>query len=194
MNGCCLSLIVNSVASFYSKNKSIPRSSHCPSNTADLYVAASTKQFEPAAGISILLFSIYMGYVILRTDMHPWFKWISYVDPLSYAFEILMANEFHNALALCSTLVPSGPGYQNVSLVHQVCAVAGALPEQGFVNGDTYIATSFDYHSSHVWRNVGILYAFIIGFVSVFTLATEFNSLSSGMGEFSIFRRGYEPE
>jgi ABC-type multidrug transport system ATPase subunit len=160
-------------------------------------IAASTKQFEPAAGlsgISVLLFSIYMGYVIPRTDMHPWFKWISYVDPLSYAFEILMANEFHNALAPCSTLVPSGPGYQNVSLVHQVCAVTGALPEQGFVNGDAYIAASFDYHYSHVWRNVGILCAFIIGFVSVFTLATEFNSLSSGMGEFLIFRRGHKPE
>jgi ATP-binding cassette subfamily G (WHITE) protein 2 (PDR) len=25
--------------------------------------------------------------------MHPWFRWINYLDPVAYAFESLMINE-----------------------------------------------------------------------------------------------------
>jgi ABC-type multidrug transport system ATPase subunit/ABC-type multidrug transport system permease subunit len=160
-------------------------------------IAAVTRNPETAmglAGVSVLAFSIYTGYVIPRPSMHPWFKWITYIQPLSYAFENLMANEFHGAMAVCTALVPSGPGFQNAAPSNQVCAVTGAKPGQRFVNGDDYIQASFGYYHSHVGRNIGILCAFVCGFTFMFALATEFNSLATHQGETLVFRRGHEPE
>jgi ABC-type multidrug transport system permease subunit len=91
-------------------------------------LAAITRRPEAAmslAEVSVLAFSVYTGYVILKTSMHPWFKWITYIDPLFYVFETLVANEFHDVVAVCTNLVPSGSGFQNVSPSHQVCAVTG---------------------------------------------------------------------
>jgi ABC-type multidrug transport system ATPase subunit/ABC-type multidrug transport system permease subunit len=160
-------------------------------------IAAVTRKPETAmglAGVSVLAFAIYTGYVIPKPSMHPWFKWIIYIQPLSYAFETLMANEFHGTVAVCTTLVPSGPGFQNASLSNQACAVTGAKPGQRFVNGDDYIEASFGYYHSHIGGNVGILCAFVCGFTLMFALATEFNSLATHQGESLVFRRGHEPE
>jgi ATP-binding cassette subfamily G (WHITE) protein 2 (PDR) len=61
-------------------------------------VAAATRTISQAlamAGVLILAIVIYTGYTIPRPYMHPWFKWLSYINPLAYAFEALMVNEFH---------------------------------------------------------------------------------------------------
>jgi ABC-type multidrug transport system permease subunit len=61
-------------------------------------VAAATKTISQAlaiAGVLVLAIVIYTGYTIPRPYMHPWFKWLSYINPLAYAFEALMVNEFH---------------------------------------------------------------------------------------------------
>lgn len=160
-------------------------------------LAAVTRRPEAAmglAGVSVLAFAIYTGYVIPKPSMHPWFKWITYIDPLSYAFEILMANEFHGAMAFCTTLVPSGPGVQQASPSNQVCAVTGAKPGRTVVSGDDYIEASFSYYHAHVGRNIGILCAFVCGFTFMFALATEYNSLARNEGESLVFRKGHEPE
>jgi ATP-binding cassette subfamily G (WHITE) protein 2 (PDR) len=34
--------------------------------------------------------------------MHPWFKWLNYINPLAYAFEALMVNEFHGREFPCA--------------------------------------------------------------------------------------------
>jgi ATP-binding cassette subfamily G (WHITE) protein 2 (PDR) len=36
---------------------------------------------------------IYTGFVLPIPNMHPWFSWIRYIDPIAYAFESLMINE-----------------------------------------------------------------------------------------------------
>ncbi|KIW89038.1 uncharacterized protein Z519_10523 [Cladophialophora bantiana CBS 173.52] len=161
-------------------------------------IAALTNSPEAAigaAGFLVLAYAIYTGYTIPKPSMHPWFKWITYVNPLSFAFETLIANEFHDTTAPCDTLVPSGPGYSNASATNQVCAVTGSKPGQRFVNGDDYVEISFDYHYSHVWRNVGILCAFLCGFVVALTVATEFRTASSRhVRERLYYRKGHEPE
>ena len=61
-------------------------------------LAAFTKTISQAmamAGVLILAIVIYTGYIIPRPYMRPWFKWLTYINPLAYAFEALMANEFH---------------------------------------------------------------------------------------------------
>ena len=45
------------------------------------------------AAIFILALVIYTGFAIPTRQMHPWFRWINYLDPVAYAFESLMVNE-----------------------------------------------------------------------------------------------------
>ncbi|KAK1148470.1 hypothetical protein N8T08_009475 [Aspergillus melleus] len=128
------------------------------------------------AGIILLVLGIYAGYVIPRPSMHPWFKWLSYINPMYYAVESLMVTEFHNRKSLCATLVPSGPGYENVSILNQVCAAEGAVPGEMYVSGDAYVETSFAYSYSHLWRNFGVSIGFFVFFFITYAAAAEFKS------------------
>lgn len=162
-------------------------------------VAALTKTVEAAlsiAGVLVLALATYAGYNIPQPSMHPWFKWISYINPLFYAFEALMANEFHGRVAQCSqnAIVPNGPGYTGHGGMSQVCAVTGSKPGALTVSGDDYIEATFDYHYSHLWRNLGIIIGFWIFFLVLHSIATEFNPPPPSKGEFLIFRKGHAPD
>jgi len=63
-----------------------------------------------------------------------------------------MTNEFRTLNSECSNLIPQGPGYENITLDNQVCAVVGAVPGQRTVNGLRYLKLSFNYEWSHMWR------------------------------------------
>lgn len=68
-------------------------------------VGACTKTVSQAlaiAGVTVLAIVIYTGYTIPRSYMHPWFKWLSWINPLAYAFEALMVNEFHGVNFPCA--------------------------------------------------------------------------------------------
>ncbi|KAF2804985.1 uncharacterized protein BDZ99DRAFT_511487 [Mytilinidion resinicola] len=140
-------------------------------------------------GLAMLPLAIYSGYVIPRPSMHPWFKWISYINPVYYANEAQMAVEFHGRRAPCTTLVPSGPGYEHVKLANQVCAVVGAKPGQAFVSGDEYVKLSFDFEYAHVWRNLGVCIAFFVLFTITSALAVEYKKSASTKSEFLVFRK-----
>jgi ATP-binding cassette, subfamily G (WHITE), member 2, PDR len=45
------------------------------------------------AAVFILALIIYTGFTIPTGQMHPWFKWIAYLNPVAYGFEALMINE-----------------------------------------------------------------------------------------------------
>ncbi|KAL7904164.1 Brefeldin A resistance protein [Trichoderma velutinum] len=157
-------------------------------------VGAATRTIESAlsiAGVFLLALVVYSGYIIPIPTMHPWFKWISYINPLRYAFESLMANEFHSRLAICDNLIPTGEGF---NFSNQVCAITGSTPGSPFVSGDQYIEASFTYSYSHVWRNFGILVGFWVFFSFTYALATELQKPAGSKGEFLIFRKGYAPD
>lgn len=126
--------------------------------------------------------------------MHPWFLWLRYINPIQCAFEALMVNEFHGQEGLCSVLVPSDPGFENINTSNQVCAVTGSKSGLPVVSGDDYLSASFGYAYSHLRRNLGIMVVFWIGFVIGCALATEFNPPAPPKGEFLVFRKGHEPE
>jgi ATP-binding cassette subfamily G (WHITE) protein 2 (PDR) len=68
-------------------------------------VAAATKTVSQAlaiAGVLVLIIVIYTGYTIPRPYMKPWFKWLTWINPLAYAFEALMVNEFHGQNFPCA--------------------------------------------------------------------------------------------
>ncbi|KAH8670155.1 ABC-2 type transporter-domain-containing protein [Tricladium varicosporioides] len=53
------------------------------------------------------------GYMTPKSDMHPRFDSIFRVDPLAYAYNALLSNEFHDKDRPCVSpnLVPNRPGY-----------------------------------------------------------------------------------
>lgn len=155
-------------------------------------IAAFTRTIDTAlavAGLSMLPLAMYGGYVIPRPSMHPWFKWISYVNPIYYTIEALMAIEFHGRKAPCQQLIPSGPGYENVSTQNQVCGVVGAIPGDPFVSGDRYIALTLDYSYDHVWRNLGISIAFFLAFTMLYAATTEYKKSSNSSSSQTVFRK-----
>ncbi|KAG4026890.1 hypothetical protein MFRU_035g00420 [Monilinia fructicola] len=159
-------------------------------------IAAATKTISQAlaiAGVITLAIVIYTGFVIPRPLMHPWFKWISWINPVAYAFEALFVNELHGKRFACSTLVPTGPGYVQ-SGNNFVCAVAGAAVGSNTVSGDDYLQAQFQYSYSHIWRNLGFLFAFMIFFLAFYLLATELNASTDSKAEVLVFRRGHVPE
>ncbi|KAH9171890.1 ABC-2 type transporter-domain-containing protein [Lactarius sanguifluus] len=134
-------------------------------------VAAAFGDPAPAqtvAGLMLLLLVLYTGYTIPKPSMVGALKWISYYQrdrayieqPIRYGFEGLMSNEFHTLNGTCSNLVPSGTGYENVSLTNQVCGTVGSISGQSTVDGNRFIAISYDYSYSNIWRNYGIIIAF----------------------------------
>ena len=146
----------------------------------------------PASAL-ILALVIYTGFTVPIRDMHPWFRWLNYLDPVAYAFEALMINEFRNRQFTCTNFVPAGPTYNNISPLEHVCSTVGAVAGQSYVEGDAYINLSFEYYASHLWRNLGILFALMIGLGAAYLCATEFISAQKSKGEVLLFRRGMVP-
>lgn len=116
----------------------------------------SHQAMVPAAILSLGLM-IYTGFTIPTDYMLGWSRWMNYLNPLAYAFEALMANEFHNRDFPCAQMVPQGPGYDSLPSASQICSVIGAEAGSSMVNGDRYINMSFKYYNSHKWRSVEYL-------------------------------------
>ncbi|KAL8835182.1 MAG: hypothetical protein Q9170_003428 [Blastenia crenularia] len=136
----------------------------------------------------ILLLVIYTGFVLPIPSMHPWLRWFGYLNPVGYAFESLMINEFDGIQFPCVNFVPGGAGYTHVDLGQQRCAVTGAMAGSDVVNGRSYLATTFRYFPGHLWRNLGILYAFMVFLCGVYLLATEFLPAERSKGEVVVYK------
>ncbi|KAG0701470.1 ABC-2 type transporter-domain-containing protein [Suillus ampliporus] len=145
-------------------------------------VAASFKTRLGAmavGGIFVMLISLYSGYTVPWPTAPKGLRWIMWLNPLWWAFGGLVVNEFHTLDGVCSTLVPQGPGYENVSLANQVCTAVGSQPGQPLVDGNIYVQLTYDFMYSHLWRNFGVLCAFYLGFLTVLLIATEWNTSSA---------------
>ncbi|KAJ2929810.1 hypothetical protein H1R20_g7294, partial [Candolleomyces eurysporus] len=145
---------------------------------------------QTVAGISILALSIYTGYNIPKPTMIGALRWITYINPLAYGFEAVLTNEFRTLQGRCDALVPQGPGYENITLANQVCAVVGAQPGEDFVDGSIFARLSFQFEWSHTWRNLGIIIAFGVGFTFFMLLFAEYNTSTSVNTSVTLFKRG----
>lgn len=139
--------------------------------------------------ILILALVIFTGFVIPIAYMLDWCRWINYIDPLAYAFESFMVNEFSGREFDCISFVP----YNDVGATNKVCSTVGSVAGQAFVSGDAYLLSQFNYSASNKWRNFGILLAFMIFFMGTYMTAAEFVSEKKSKGEVLLFRRGYKP-
>ncbi|CAH2351739.1 protein Snq2p [[Candida] railenensis] len=148
------------------------------------------------AGILVLAILMYSSFMIQRPSMHPWFKWISYINPLLYGFESMIATEFHGRHMECDGqyLTPNGPGYQNLSSGEQVCSFSGSVAGQSWVLGDDYLKVAFTYSFSHVWRNFGILLGFYFFFTIINAIGCEIIKPVVGGGDKLIYLKGKIPD
>ena len=154
-------------------------------------IGASTKTMSQAMTPSVILllaFVIFTGFIIPTPDMHGWCRWINYINPIAYAFEALIANEFHDRDFICSRFVPSGGSYP-VDGPYRICSVVGSVVGENYVNGDAFINESFKYYDGHKWRNWGIVLAFAIFFMFTYVLICEYNRGSRQKGEVLLFQK-----
>ncbi|EPS35460.1 hypothetical protein H072_11135 [Dactylellina haptotyla CBS 200.50] len=155
-------------------------------------MAAATKSITQAmalAGVTVLAIVIYTGYTLPPPFQHKWFFWLSYINPIRYAYEVLLVNEVHGLVYECANIVPPYGTGNNFA-----CAVAGAEPGSRVVSGEAWASVSYEYSYSHVWRNFGIVVAFLIFFWATYFVATEINSNTTSSAEFLVFRRGHGPK
>lgn len=153
-------------------------------------VTKTVSQAMALAGVMVLALVVYTGFTIQVPSMHPWFSWIRWINPIYYAFEILVANEFHGRRFTCSDIIPPYTPPQGKSWI---CTVTGAVAGERTVSGDAFIAATYEYYYSHVWRNFGILIAFLIAFLAMYFAATEINSSTASTAEALVFQRGRVP-
>lgn len=148
----------------------------------------SLLQAMTPASVILLALTVFTGFVIPTPNMHGWCRWINYLDPLGYAFEALLVNEFHDRNFTCSATIPQGEGYPN-SGQYFVCAVVGSVPGQNFVQGDKYLEESFRYYNKHKWRNWGINVAFVVFFLGLYIYLCEINKGAKQKGEILLFQQ-----
>ncbi|USW53289.1 Putative AAA+ ATPase domain, CDR ABC transporter, ABC-2 type transporter [Septoria linicola] len=150
-------------------------------------LGAGFKTFDDASkisGVVVMAVLMYAGYMIPKTDMVNWFIWIYWIDPIAYAFNALLSNEFHDKIIDCvgPNLVPSGPGYD--SIANQACTgVRGAPPGAASLTGTQYL-DSLKYSHSTMWRNIGIVWvwwAFYLGLTILFTTLQKGSDTRSGV-------------
>lgn len=124
------------------------------------------------AGILILFCTMYSSYIIQPQSMRAWFKWISKINPVLYAYESMITSQFHNTQFQCdaSHQVPSGPTYNSSN---SVCAFDGSRKGSLLVLGDNYLQGAFQYSYVHLWRNFLILIGFMILFLIIGCIGLE---------------------
>ncbi|EAW06570.1 putative ABC transporter [Aspergillus clavatus NRRL 1] len=156
-------------------------------------ICASLDVATRLTGVAIQALVVYTGYLIPPWKMHPWLKWLIWINPVQYAFEAVMANEFYNLDIQCvpPNIVPDGP---NAQLGHQSCAIQGSTPDQTVVRGSNYIREAYTYRRSHLWRNFGIIIGWFIFFVALTMLGMELQKPNKGGSSVTIFKRGEAPK
>ncbi|KAI9876194.1 MAG: hypothetical protein M1830_007061 [Pleopsidium flavum] len=143
------------------------------------------------SGIALNLLVIYTGYVIPKPQLLQqkiWFGWLYYINPISYAFEAVLTNEFSGRVMRCAPeqLVPQGPG---LDPQYQGCAIPGAQLGSTSVTGEQYLSTTYQYTRSHLWSNFGVVIAFSVLYILVTAIASELFSFVGGGFGATIFKK-----
>ncbi|KAL8688194.1 MAG: hypothetical protein Q9218_005832, partial [Villophora microphyllina] len=148
------------------------------------------------SGTALNLLIIFTGYVIAKPELvgqKIWFGWLYYINPIAYSFEGVISNEFSGRVMQCATsqLVPQGPG---VLPQYQGCAQSGAQLGSNTVTGEQYLAKTYNYSRSNLWRNFGVVIAFTVLYIIVTVMGAElFQFVGSGGGAM-VFKKGAKPD
>lgn len=139
-----------------------------------------------------LILTIRLGYLIPFQKMHPWFRWIFYLNPSSYAFEALMASEFTGLQLDCvePNYIPYGPSYPDAASPYRGCSVPGSNGDM--ISGADYISEQYSYSSGHIWRSFGVIIGFWLFFIFLTAVGFELRNSQSGSSVL-LYKRGSTP-
>ncbi|KAL2826319.1 ABC-2 type transporter-domain-containing protein [Aspergillus cavernicola] len=156
-------------------------------------IGALCKRFGLASQITGLLSTVgfvYGGYLIPFEKMHPWFRWIFYLNPASYTFEALMASEFGGLELQCiePNYIPYGSSYPDSASPNRGCSVLGSN-EDGIISGTDYIRQQYSYSEGHIWRSFGVIVGFWAFFIFLTALGFELRNSQSGSSVL-LYKRG----
>lgn len=115
-------------------------------------LSRTISQAMAPAAVLILALVIYTGFAIPVVYMVSWLRWINYLNPIAYAFESLMANEFSGREYPCSVFVPSGGQYDSMDMANKICSTPGAEVGSSIVSGSRYLLLTYEYSRTHMWR------------------------------------------
>ncbi|KAG0143542.1 hypothetical protein CROQUDRAFT_174085 [Cronartium quercuum f. sp. fusiforme G11] len=127
------------------------------------------------ASAVVILMSLYCGYEIPQGTIPKGLRWVFRINPLSYTFSALMGNELGRLDLACdeSWIVPRGKDYPAGVGPNQACRLPGSMPGQSSTAGEDYIRLVFGYSKHDVWRNVGIIFGYMVVFMSLLFVAVE---------------------
>lgn len=137
------------------------------------------------AGVLLFAMTTWAGFVIPMPRLHgTWSRWITYINPLYYAYEALMTNEFHNRYFECSEFIPSSQFHVGSSFT---CSAVGSIPGETTLLGDRYLEVQYEFTVSHQWRNLGFVFAFTAFFLFTYMLVVYLNPGLRSRGEVLVY-------
>ncbi|KAL1878531.1 hypothetical protein VTK73DRAFT_7872 [Phialemonium thermophilum] len=142
--------------------------------------ASSMERAVLPVGVGFNCLVMYTGLYVTPKSMRAWLGWLRWLNPMYYAFESVIASEFGNLDYSCSDADVAPGGRNASSFDHFVCAVPGADAGRFTVSGSSFIADNFSFHTSHIWRNVGINAAIFAFFAVVSAFGMERYKLPAG--------------
>lgn len=121
-------------------------------------------------------------------NMHPWFWWLTFLNPVTYAYGALMGSDIGSMNIQCvePQYVPYGDSYTDPS--YRSCTLQGSTAGSSVVDGGVYLSTEYGNVTQHVWGNVGIIIGFWIFFAIMTAIGFEMN-LQGGAGSRVLFDR-----
>ncbi|KAH9984294.1 putative ABC multidrug transporter [Xylariaceae sp. FL0662B] len=146
-------------------------------------------QSMPPCSTIVVLAIICTGFVIPPSYMVPWLGWFRWISPVSYTYESLMINEYHDRQFPCTTLVPTGSNYFQGGMQGKTCSSLGSVSGQEIVQGSNYLSVKYGYTMDHLWRNLPILIAMMIAFCAIHLCAAEYIPAQRSRGEILLFPR-----
>ncbi|KAF8913195.1 pleiotropic drug resistance ABC transporter [Gymnopilus junonius] len=123
----------------------------------------------------------YTGYILPVIEMKRWLFWIYYINPVAYAWQACMENEFMRIALTCdgNLIIPrNGFGvvkYPDGLGPNQACTLFGAQGGSNIISGTSYISAGYGLDPKDLWRrDFPVLVGFFILFQLTQILALEF--------------------
>ncbi|KAF7347495.1 Pleiotropic drug resistance ABC transporter protein [Mycena venus] len=116
----------------------------------------------------------YTGYIIPVIKMKRWLFWIYYVNPIAYAWQACMENEFMRIQLTCdgNYVIPRNVGglikYPDGLGPNQACTLFGSSAGGSIVSGKSYISAGYGLDSSNLWK---LDFLVLLGFMLLFQLS-----------------------
>ncbi|KAF2746451.1 multidrug resistance protein CDR1 [Sporormia fimetaria CBS 119925] len=157
-----------------------------------LFASVTKTEAQALAPSSLVLMTLilYTGFAIPVSYMLDWASWIRWINPIQYGFEAAMVNEFNGRDFACTSFVPSGPSYENITAEQRACAAQGSVPGRDSVSGTAFVRTAFDYEYANRWRNFGLVVAITVFLMVLHLIMSELVASERSKGEVLVFRRG----